>query len=151
MSKTGKKPENPLTDQQVRFCHEFVKPKAKIVDSLLAAGYSPKYALCGGNGLLGNPRIKAKIEELRKPIEKQFQISRAKQIERLEAVVEDCDAKNSDRLKAIEIINKMMGLNEPEKHEVAHCVLRDDLETTLKKAERLLVENGYEVRKKKSA
>lgn len=135
----------PLTDKQHRFCEEFIKPGMDQAKALRAAGYTEKYVNTGGNGILKNPAIKAKIEELRKPLEKKYGVSRSKQIERLESIIAEAE-KDSDRLKAIEIMNKMMGLNEPDKVEVTN-VIRDDLQTTLKKAQRILEEYGYTVTK----
>jgi phage terminase small subunit len=133
----------PLTDRQIRFCQEFIKPGMDQAKALRAAGYAEQYINVGGRQILKNPAIAAKIEELRKPLEKQYNVSRSKQIERLEGIIEDSE-RDADKLKAIEIMNKMMGLNEPEKLQVTH-VIRDDLETKLKKCTRLLVENGYKV------
>ena len=135
----------PLTDRQLLFCEEFVKPGMDLSKALRAAGYSARYVDNGGTGILKNPRIAAKIEELRKPLEKKYGVSRSKQIERLESIIEDSEL-DKDRLKAIEIMNKMMGLNEPDKVEVTN-VIRDDLQTTLKKAQRILEEYGYTVTK----
>jgi len=143
-----KKADLPLTDKQLRFCQIFASEGATILSAMIGAGYTEQYARTGGRGMENDPRIKAKIEELRKPLEKKFGVNREKQIERLEDVINDYEAKHSDRLKAIEIMNKMMGLNEPEKHEVSHSVLSDDLETTIAKAIRILKENGYKVEKK---
>jgi len=132
----------PLTDKQHRFCEEFIKPGMDQAKALRAAGYTEKYVNTGGNGILKNPAIKAKIEELRKPLEKKYGVSRSKQIERLESIIEDSEL-DKDRLKAIEIVNKMLGLNEPEQVAIMH--VRDDLQNTLKKAQRILEEYGYTV------
>jgi phage terminase small subunit len=106
-----------LTDKQRRFCEEY------IVDwnasrSALAAGYSEKTAYQIGHENLKKVEIQAYIEHIQKDLKKQAGMSVLSNLKKVEEILLDKDARNNDKLKAVEIINKMLGFNAPDKSEV---------------------------------
>lgn len=61
--------------RQEKFCQEYVKT-GNLTQSLITAGYSPKYANAKGYETLGKVGIQERIEELRDKVEQKLDISR---------------------------------------------------------------------------
>lgn len=61
--------------RQEKFCQEYVKT-GNLTQSLIAAGYSPKYANAKGYETLGKVGVQERIEELRNKIEQKHEITR---------------------------------------------------------------------------
>lgn len=107
-----------LTNKQRRFCEEYVIDW-NATRAAKAAGYSEKTAYSIGQENLKKPEIQAFLEEIQKDISKLAGVSALRNINKLVeiAFAEDEKTRHTDRIKAIEVINKMLGLNEPEKIE----------------------------------
>jgi phage terminase small subunit len=96
-----------LTDKQKRFCEEYVIDW-NATRSAIAAGYSEKTAKEIGSENLTKPNIAKYIEEIQKDIKKLAGVSALGNILMLKDIAEDDSAKHSDKIKAVEVINKML-------------------------------------------
>ena len=109
-----------LTDKQKQFCKEYVTDW-NATRSAIAAGYSEKTAKEIGCENLTKPNINAYIEHIQKDLLKLCGVSVLGNVTKLKEIIEDdLTDKVSDKLKALEIINKMLGLNAPDKSELKH-------------------------------
>lgn len=106
-----------LTDKQRRFCEEYVIDW-NATRAAIAAGYSENTASETGYENLRKPQIAAYIEEIQKDLEKLAGVSALRNIKALSEIAFSESSRDTDRIKALEVINKMMGYNAPEKHEV---------------------------------
>lgn len=107
---------NPdLTQKQKLFCQYY------IIDwngskAAIKAGYSEKTAKEIASENLTKPNIKEYIKGIQENLEEQAEISRLRQLKLLiDIAYHNEKERTNDRLKAIEIINKMLGYNEPDK------------------------------------
>ena len=144
MSVNNRDKSKVLTTRQYQFCQAFVQQNSNATIAAKAAGYgSPSRR---GSELCKRPEIQEAIQLLRgETLETQSStLNRNSQIKLLGKMVTDTTIPTMSRIRAIELLNKMMGWNEPEKQEVTQ-VIRDTLEMTIKKCTRLLVEHGYKV------
>ncbi len=111
-----------LTDKQKRFCEEYVIDW-NATRSAIAAGYSENTAYSIGSENLKKPDILDYIEEIQKDLSKLAGVSALGNILELKKILEVDESKEAkeragDRIKALEVINKMLGFNAPEKSEV---------------------------------
>lgn len=108
-----------LTDKQRRFCEEYVIDW-NATRAAIAAGYSERTARQVGSENLAKPDIAEYIDQIKSRLEEAAGISAVKVLLELKniAFIDEegfTTEKSGDRLKAIEIINKMLGYNSPEK------------------------------------
>lgn len=121
---------NELTDKQRRFCEEYVIDW-NATRAATAAGYSEKTAAVIGGENLRKPYIQEYIEGIQKDLAKLAGVSALGNLIELRKIAFEIDAngkprrvpknKAMDRLRAIEIINKMLGYNAPEKSIQEHA------------------------------
>lgn len=116
----------PLNDRQIKFCEEYV------IDwngsrAAREAGYSEDSVKQIASENLTKPNIKKYIEDIQKDLGKLAGISALFNINHLKDIVtESMKAGDKDilintpkdRIKALEVINKMLGMNEPERHDI---------------------------------
>ena len=108
-----------LTDKQIAFCKEY------IVDwnasrAARDAGYSAKTAKEIGSQNLTKPAIRNYIDKLQKDIKKVAGISILSNLRAFAEVIKNPESKESDRIQAVEVINKMLGFNAAEKTETTN-------------------------------
>ena len=72
--------------------------------------------------LLTNTNIKAYIEYIQEDLLKLCGISVLGNINVLKEILENKESRETDRIKALEVVNKMLGLNAPEKREVTNKI-----------------------------
>lgn len=111
-----------LTPKQKRFCEEYV------IDWNATRAYQVAYPDCSyesantsGPRLLVNVSIKAYVEEIQEDLQKLAGISKLSVLNKLNEIIENEDTETvatRDRLKALEVVNKMLGFNDPDKSEV---------------------------------
>lgn len=101
-----------LTSKQIAFCEEYVKHYNKM------AAYRSAYpdasdATVARNAckMLKMPKIAAYVEELQKEILRQAALTPAKLLIKLNSIIDDGEASNSEKMKAIELLQKQMGLS----------------------------------------
>lgn len=105
--------EKLLTEKQRLFCEYYIE-NWNASDAARRAGYSEKTAHDIGCENLKKPNIKKYIEEIQNDLSKIAGISRLSLIKDL-INLKDYAEQDKDKIKAIEVINKMTGFNEPDK------------------------------------
>jgi phage terminase small subunit len=107
-----------LSEKQQLFVNEYLID-FNATKAAIRAGYSEKTAYSQGPRLLDNVEIQKAIEEAREKTIAKLQITREDVLRDLifikEKNIEDWPPHS---LKALEMINKMLGFNEPDKQEI---------------------------------
>ena len=106
-----------LTAKQRIFCEEYVIDW-NATRSAIAAGYSEKTAQVIGSENLKKPIISDYIELIQQDLAKLAGISALSNINILKKIAEDKKEQTGAKIKAIEVINKMLDLNAPDKQDV---------------------------------
>lgn len=97
-----------LNARQKAFC-EFYVACGNATEAAKKAGYSETYSTTRTNVLLQNVEICRYIEELQKKAQSSRIMSAVERKEWLTRVLNDDEAKLNDKLKALDILNKMDG------------------------------------------
>ena len=112
-----------LKDSHKAFCKEYVTHWNK------TKAYQTAYPDCSYDSarsasteLFANPSIQAYIEYIQEDLLKLCGISVLSNVTVLKEILENKESKETDRIKALEVVNKMLGLNAPEKREVTNKV-----------------------------
>ena len=113
--------EPKLTPKQSAFVDAYCSNGGNATQACITAGYSVKTAQEQGSRLLSNVIIQKAIQLRQKPIAEKFKVTREYLVEKLNNVIMD-DVKDSVYIKAIEVLAKMTGLNEPEKIELSGSI-----------------------------
>lgn len=98
-----------LSPKQEKFCLEFRRRDGAKKDAAIAAGYSAKTAAAQATELLKNPLIIRRIAQLANDAERKAIISINERQEVLSAIARDPTKEDRDRIRAIDILNKMDG------------------------------------------
>ena len=97
-----------LTERQKRFA-EYYAQCGNIVQSAVNAGYSEKYANSDACKILENPRVAEYIKQLtEKAQDARIMTAKERQIT-LSDIAKETEYEPSDRIKAIDVLNKMTG------------------------------------------
>lgn len=97
-----------LTERQKRFA-EYYAQCGNTVQSAISAGYSEKYANSDACKILENPRVAEYIRQLtEKAQESRIMTAKERQIT-LSDIAKETEYEPSDRIKAIDVLNKMTG------------------------------------------
>jgi len=105
------------TKKQIDFIEHYLSNGYNGTKAALSAGYSEKTAYSIANELLKKPEIQALIKEKQNEIAKRNNITKDGLIRILINIANDEQAKNSDKIKSIEVMLKALGFNEPDKIE----------------------------------
>ncbi len=104
-----------LTEKQKIFCIKYLEYN-NATRAAKEAGYSQKTAYSIGSENLNKPEIKEYIESKQGKWEELAEISPLRQLKLLiDIAYHKKKERTTDRLKALEIINKMLGFNDPDK------------------------------------
>jgi len=106
-----------LTNQQKKFCEEYILDWNG-ARAARDAGYSENTAREQASRLLTKVHIEAYIKEIQDDLQKQAGISRLSNVNVLKKIIDDKKADFRDKMKAIEVVNKMLGFNAPEQKDV---------------------------------
>ena len=122
-----------LTEKQKKFCHEYIKDYNG-TQALIRAGYSEKYKFGKTNSMLKKPLVNEYLESLKS---KDTQTSRAT----IDDIISECKTiafstvdgeiiKTADKLKALEMLGKYLGLfsersREPYPEPIVHVYFED--------------------------
>jgi len=122
-----------LTNKQKLFCETYVSNGLNATQAAISAGYKKSSAKETGYENLTKPHIAQYIKELQAETSQKLVITREsqlKELNELKDMAKDLQEVNN-AIKAIEVQNKMLGLNEPEK-----ISLEGHVETVVKFADR---------------
>ena len=97
-----------MTYKQELFIQEYIKT-GNATNSAIKAGYSKKTARAIGQENLTKPALKKRIEELSQKIACNNIMTAKERQEYLTKLINSDDVKVSDKLKALDILNKMTG------------------------------------------
>ena len=97
-----------MTYKQELFIQEYIKT-GNATNSAIKAGYSKKTARAIGQENLTKPALKKRIEELSQKIACNNIMTAKERQEYLTKLINSEDVKVSDKLKALDILNKMTG------------------------------------------
>lgn len=102
-----------LTPKQARFVNEYLVD-LNATQAVLRAGYrmSEKSAATQGNRLLRNVEIQRAIQEQREAQEKSSTITAEWVRRQIAEIAQNVETKDQDRLKALDMLAKMLGLYE---------------------------------------
>lgn len=114
MSRMKQEDKPELTPKQKIFCEEYVVDW-NATRAAIAAGYSENSAKVIGHENLTKPYIADYIQEIQKDISKLAGVSALSNIQNLIKIRDNKKEKASDRIKSIEVINKMLGYDSPDK------------------------------------
>ena len=97
-----------LNARQKSFC-EFYVASGNATESAIKAGYKEKYAGVNADKLLKNTNISKYIKELQEKAKESRILTAREKREWLSEVIKNGNEKLQDRLKALDILNKMDG------------------------------------------
>jgi len=105
-----------ITEKQKKFCETYVSNNFNGTQAAIAAGYSKNSSRSMGSQLLTKLNVQKYIEKLKEKTAKQLNITRESQVQELNELKQMAKelAEVNNAIKAIEVQNKMLGLNEPE-------------------------------------
>lgn len=107
-------PPDNLTDKQRRFCEEYVVDW-NATQAAIRAGYSEKTAHVTGQENLRKPIIQEYVERCKKDVARLAGISAVQNAIWLKEIAASVEEKASDRIRAIDVLNKMEGYDAPTK------------------------------------
>ena len=130
-----------MTYKQELFIQEYIKT-GNATSSAIKAGYSKRTAKSIGQRLLTFVDIKKRIEELSQKIANNNIMTARERQEYLTKLINSDDVKVSDKLKAVDLLNKMTG-EYIQKVEVNGNVKTDDLfkNLTTEELKRIIFDN----------
>ena len=106
-----------LTDKQKRFCDEYLID-FNATRAAISAGYSEKTAYAIGGENLKKLEIIDYLEKHKNKTAEKLEIKKEDIIKIVYKIATDKAERTNDKLKAVEIVNKMLGFNDTEKLEV---------------------------------
>ena len=146
--------ERGLTERQRQFIEEYLECR-QTVQAALRAGYSEKTARHSGWRLLQNPQIRREIDEKLAAARQRKAIGRESVVAELAqvafATVEEGNApfRMADKLRALDILAKILGLYDAKSREVAMPDLAEQLRRARLRVERMKKEDEEKERVKR--
>ncbi len=101
--------KNNLLPKEEKFCLMFRKYLGNGKKAAIAAGYAENSASVTASKLLKKANVLKRINELAKDAERKTIMDTMERQERLTKIARDDTAENRDRVRAIDILNKMDG------------------------------------------
>ena len=98
-----------VNDKQRAFAVEYVKDR-NATQAAIRAGYSARTAYSQAHELLKKPEIQSLIKELEDAAADRAAITVDKIVARLNKIAEDPNAKDSDKIRADELLGKYLGM-----------------------------------------
>lgn len=98
-----------LTAKQARFVHEYLVD-LNATQAAIRSGYKPKNAAQTGAENLRKPQIQSAIQEAREAREKSSMITAEWVLKEISKIAENQEEAARDRLKALELIGKHLGM-----------------------------------------
>ena len=120
-----------LTPKQAAFVREYMID-LNATQAAIRAGYKEKTAAQTGAENLRKPQIQKALQEARKAIEERCIVSLDWVLGQIVSIATDEEARTADRLKALELLGKHLGLWEKRQEDgehVVHVIFDSGLET----------------------
>lgn len=120
-----------LTPKQAAFVREYMID-LNATQAAIRAGYKEKTAAQTGAENLRKPQIQKALQEARKAIEERCIVSLDWVLGQIVSIATDEEARTTDRLKALELLGKHLGLWEKHQEDgehVVHVIFEDGLES----------------------
>jgi len=119
-----------LKPKQARFVREYIDNGGNATQAAIAAGYAEKNARVIGAQNLTKVNIKEAIRELTEAREKSSGITAEWVRQQIAQIAQKEEAKDQDRLKALDMLAKMLGLYErrDEEQQGIRVVIEDEAE-----------------------
>ena len=120
-----------LSWRMLRFIDEYlVDLNAK--QAAIRAGYSATSAEVNGPRLLRTAQVRSEVARRQGKLADEAEVNQAWSRDKLKAIVEAEDATHRDKIAAIATMNKLLGLNEPDRLKVEDTSKASDLEVAAK-------------------
>ena len=110
-----------LTPKQAAFVREYMID-LNATQAAIRAGYAAKTATQNASRLLGNVNIQKAIQAQREAIEARCRVSVDWVLSQIAEIAQDEEARIADRLKALELLGKHLGMWEKRQDEGAQVV-----------------------------
>lgn len=110
-----------LTPKQAAFVREYMID-LNATQAAIRAGYKEKTAAQTGAENLRKPQIQKALQEARKAIEERCIVSLDWVLGQIVSIATDEEARTADRLKALELLGKHLGLWEKRQEDREHVV-----------------------------
>lgn len=101
--------KNELNARQKAFVIEYMKDRNS-TQAALRAGYSQKSALNAAHNLLKHPVIAKMIADMEEANQVEGLITVDRIVQRLNSIAESAEAKDSDKIRANELLGKYLGM-----------------------------------------
>ncbi len=148
--------ERLLTERQERFITEYLGCR-ETLKAALRAGYSEKTARHSGWRLLKNPQIRQKIEaglaaaRQRQAVGQETVMAELARVAFASADQGDAAIRMADKLRALDILARILGLNDAKKHAEATPDLAEQLRRARLRVERMKKEDEEKLKKQQEA
>lgn len=119
-----------LTPKQAAFVREYMID-LNATQAAIRAGYKEKTAYQTGAENLRKPQIQQAIQELHKAAEEKCAVTVEWILSEISKIAQDEEVKTADRLRALELLGKHLGLWEKRQEDgehVVHIIFEDGLE-----------------------
>tara|TARA_R110000868_G_scaffold112527_4_gene303022 strand:+ start:470 stop:880 length:411 start_codon:yes stop_codon:yes gene_type:complete len=120
MTSKSKDVKKKLTPKQAKFVECYLANGMNGRQACIDAGYSEKTAHTQANENLTKPYIQEAISEAQSKDSEKLNITRESLLKDIQGIMEDAtkDSQHSVSMKGIELMAKMLGLNEPDKIDI---------------------------------
>jgi phage terminase small subunit len=99
-----------LTDQQDRFCMEYVANGGNATQAYISAGYSESTAEQASSRLLTNVKVQERVKELQTSVAERLGITQEYLLGHLKEIIDNHTNPNKDRLRAVELAGKNLAM-----------------------------------------
>lgn len=99
-----------LTDQQDRFCQEYVANGGNATQAYIKAGYSPTGAEQNACALMTNHKVQERVRELQTSVAERLGITQEYLLGHLKEIIDNQTNPNKDRLRAVELAGKNLAM-----------------------------------------
>lgn len=99
-----------LTDQQDRFCQEYVANGGNATQAYIRAGYSPAGAEQNACALMTNHKVQERVRELQTSVAERLGITQEYLLGHLKEIIDNQTNPNKDRLRAVELAGKNLAM-----------------------------------------
>lgn len=99
-----------LTDQQDRFCQEYVANGGNATQAYIKAGYATDGAEQNASRLMTKDKVQERIKELQTSVAERLGITQEYLLGHLKDIIDNPTNSNKDRLRAVELAGKGLAM-----------------------------------------